>query len=66
MSRYFTSPRCDGPADDEMSNWFPNPLLPSLDVSDHEPVCTGLFDHRGDPIWRGPNPVGFHNPRERA
>lgn len=57
MSRYFSRPKARW-GDDE-------PLLPSLAVSDHEPVRTGLLDHRRDAIWRGPNPVGFHNPRDR-
>lgn len=64
MSRYFT--RASGPADAEWSNWVPDPLIPNLDVPEHEAVPTGLYDHRGDAIWRGPNQVGFHNPREDA
>jgi hypothetical protein len=60
MSRYVARPRAapDGGFDD--------PLIPHLDVSDHRPVRTGLLDMRGDPIWRCPEPIGFHNPRERA
>jgi hypothetical protein len=55
--RYFTRPRAapDGHCND--------PLLPSLNVSDHVASNTGLVDHRGDPIMRAPRPVGFHNPR---
>jgi hypothetical protein len=60
MPRYVTrstKPRC---------NWDDNvPMLPSLSVPEHEYVDTGLLDHRGDPILRAPNPMGFHHPRER-
>lgn len=28
-------------------------------VPDHEATDTGLLDHRGDPIMRAPNPMGF-------
>ncbi len=31
----------------------------SLTVCDHEPIDTGLLDHRGDPIFRMPNAIGF-------
>jgi hypothetical protein len=46
----------------ERSYWIDEdrPLLPSLDVPDHEAAFTGLVDRRGDPIMRGPNPMGFH------
>jgi len=57
MTRYFSrprsliKPRCDW--DDDY------PLLPNLTVDDHTAVETGLIDERGDPIMRGPNPMGF-------
>lgn len=54
MSRYFTQPRKPRAA------WGDNePLLPSLTVSDHRPVDTGLVDRHGNPIMRAPRPVGF-------
>lgn len=40
------------------------PLLPSLEVDDHEPVFTGLLDASGEAILRMPEPMGFHNPRD--
>ena len=40
------------------------PLLPSLEVSDHEAAFTGLLDERGDEIWRQPRPIGFGRDRE--
>jgi len=59
MPRYFTRPRNSRPKAD----WEPwmdeHPLLPGLTVNDHEAVETGLVDRRGDPIMRGPNPMGF-------
>lgn len=63
MSRYFVRPRANKPRaawDDDV------PLLPDLDVPDHEPTDTGLINKNGDTIWRGPNEIGFHNPRERS
>jgi hypothetical protein len=60
MPRYVTrsiKPRCYW--DDDV------PMLPSLSVPEHEYANTGLLDHRGDPILRAPNPMGFHHPRER-
>lgn len=58
MPRYFTRarvrPRCD---DDFYSNDIARPA--TLEVPDHEPTDTGLLDHRGDAIWRAPNPMGF-------
>lgn len=65
MSRYFTRPshhirrvtemmgRPRAAWDDEY------PMLPHLDVPDHEAADTGLLDHRGDPIMRAPRPMGF-------
>lgn len=35
------------------------PHRPHLDVPDHEPSFTGLYDVRGDAIYREPNPMGF-------
>lgn len=59
MSRYFraTKPRAD---------WLDNdsPLIPSLTVSDHAPIKTGLIWHDGEPIMRTPNPMGFGRDEE--
>jgi hypothetical protein len=57
MSRYFTRrmvhrPRADWLDDD-------SPLIPSLEVDDHEAVETGIIDLEGNPILRAPNPMGF-------
>lgn len=57
MSRYFSGPRAAPDGD------FHDPLLPSLSVSDHQPVNTGLVNHRGDPTTRAPETMGFHRPR---
>ena len=43
-----------------------DPLLAEITVSDHEPVDTGLVDQRCYPIWRGPEPIGFHRPGKRG
>lgn len=61
MSRYFTRPR-HVPRKSEAPHaaWYDDaPLLPSLSVDEHVAVNTGLVDHRGDPILRAPNPIGF-------
>ena len=42
-----------------MTEWQGYPLTPDLKVSDHKAADTGLVDHRGDPIMRAPNPMGF-------
>ncbi len=58
MSRYFTRPRGRLRAFDE---WHDNdaPLLPSIEVPEHETIDTGLLDVAGEKIWRAPNPLGF-------
>lgn len=35
------------------------PLRVNLEVSDHEPVETGLLWPDGEPVMRMPNPIGF-------
>jgi hypothetical protein len=35
------------------------PLIPALDVPDHEEVFTGLLDSKGEEIWRAPREIGF-------
>lgn len=58
VSRYFT--RAAKPLFVETPLWDDNePHRPSLSVSDHTPLFTGLFDAAGEEIWRAPNPVGF-------
>ncbi len=37
-------------------------FTPHLVVDDAEPVWTGLFDARGEPLYRHPERMGFHNP----
>lgn len=60
MSRYFVSKRAlrvpSAWIDDDP---FGAPMVPSLSVSDHEAVDTGLLDVHGDAIMRAPNPMGF-------
>jgi hypothetical protein len=41
------------------------PHLPSLSVDDGKRTDTGLTDARGNPIYRLPDPVGFHLPRSK-
>lgn len=55
MTRY--SRRRPRQCDDDIM--FDPPLIPHLEVSDHEPSFTGLLDANGDEIWRDPNPIGF-------
>lgn len=65
MSRYFTrKPRQRHPRADWLDD--DSPLIPEIEVSDHQPIDTGLIDQHGDQIMRGPNPIGFHHPRRRA
>lgn len=60
MSRYFTRPRSGKPLYIETPLWpDAEPLRPSLTVSDHAAADTCLVDHRGDPIMRAPNPMGY-------
>jgi hypothetical protein len=40
------------------------PLIPNIDVPEHEEAFTGLLDSRGDEIWRQPRPVGFGRDKE--
>jgi hypothetical protein len=54
VTRYFAQPKRPKAVYDD---W--NPMLPSLSVDDHVPVDTGLVNHRGEPIMRAPNPIGF-------
>jgi hypothetical protein len=58
MARYGTRPKAEW--DDDV------PLLPSLDVPEHEPAWTGLVDAKGEPIFRYPRPVGFGRDKEWA
>ena len=58
MSRYFTKRRVTAHWLDE------NPMLPHLDVPEHEATDTGIVDKRGDPIMRAPRPIGFGRDRE--
>jgi hypothetical protein len=59
MGRYVRQPRqLARERNDE--RWLDEyPLLPSLSVSDHEPVDTGLVWPDGTPVYRSPNPIGF-------
>lgn len=57
MSRYASRPQAKTRASDW---WDEGPLLPSLTVDSHVEVDTGLVDARGHPIYRLPEPMGFH------
>lgn len=57
MSRYFIKPRrAEEPYYEDYSL-----SLPSVTVhtSQDQAVETGLCDHRGDPIYRAPEAIGF-------
>lgn len=58
MSRYFSCPKA---AIRPRADWYDNdgPMIPHLEVDDHEPVDTGLLDVSGNCIMRSPNPMGF-------
>jgi len=59
--RYFTrSRKVRAEWDDDV------PLLPCIDVPEHEDSFTGLLDSRGEEIWRAPRPVGFGRDKEWA
>jgi hypothetical protein len=63
--RYFTRPRSDcAPPGSAEDTWFTDPLLPNVDVPEHEASFTGLLDAKGEEIWRGPNPMGFGRDNE--
>lgn len=47
------------------SEWDGEPHRPSLTVSEHQAVGTGLITPTGEPIMRLPDPVGFHRPKGR-
>ena len=59
--RYFTRPRATVRAFDIDDD---TPLIPSLDVPEHEDTFTGLLDSRGEEIWRAPRPIGFGRLKE--
>ena len=60
MSRYFTRPRAGKPLFVETPLWDDaEPHRPSITVTDHLPVDTGLVNTRGEPIMRSPRPIGF-------
>jgi hypothetical protein len=64
VSRYFTRPAKGYAPLQAGDAWYSDPLLPSVDVPEHEPSFTGLLDSRGEEIWRAPNPMGFGHHRE--
>lgn len=61
MARYFTQPKQEAPRAEY--DWF-MPLVPHLTVPEHEAQDTGLVDHKGNPIKRSPNPIGFGRDEE--
>lgn len=63
MSRYFT--RAAKPLYVETPLWPDSqPLVPGVQVADHEAAFTGLLDAKGEEIWRQPNPMGFGKDRD--
>jgi hypothetical protein len=61
MSRYVSRHRSIRPRGD----WDDDtPMLPSLEVPEHEEAFTGLLDAVGNEIWRQPRPVGFGRDKE--
>ncbi len=61
MARYFTRRQATAWVETFGDGYWPefsqSQALPC--VSDFEATDTGLLDHRGDPIMRAPNPIGF-------
>lgn len=61
MSRYVKAPmtkRAKAWIEDEVS-WDDAPMIPNIEVDNHECVETGLLWADGSTIWRAPNPIGF-------
>jgi hypothetical protein len=55
MARYVSrKPRADDDYD-----WYEPPFLTSVEVTESEPVDTGLLDSEGNSIWRVNDPIGF-------
>jgi hypothetical protein len=57
--RYFTRRPRAGLDYPRIADHVSDPLVPALEVSDHEPTFTGLIDKGGEEIWRAPRPIGF-------
>ena len=58
MSRYFIG-RARSFEEDDLyeSQW--NPFRGGIDVSDHEPFFTGLYDVKENRIMKAPRGIGF-------
>lgn len=57
MSRYFSRAQAIRPKADWSDDDYP--LIPAINVPEHEAADTGLLDAKGNTIWRAPNPMGF-------
>lgn len=65
MARYVTRARTSnlhktqiGPARAD-SDWCEPPLLTTIEVTESDPVWTGLLDEHGNEIMRVSDPIGF-------
>lgn len=60
MSRYFSRTR------KTRADWLDDerPLIPNIDVPEHEETFTGLIDLFGNDICRQPRPIGFGRDKE--
>jgi len=59
MPRYIRRPVKRVRSDAECFGWDEPPLLSTIEVSESEPVDTGLLDSDGNEIWRMKDPIGF-------
>lgn len=43
----------------DMPERYEETIIPALTVFENEPTFTGILDAEGQPIMRGPEPIGF-------
>lgn len=56
MPRYLTRARRERSDD---YDWYEPPLITNIEVTESEPVWTGLLDQDGNDIMRMSDPIGF-------
>lgn len=61
MARYVIGHRPEA-----LGRYENEPMIPVVCAPESVPVATGLFDARGNEIWRLPNPMGFGRDEEWA
>lgn len=59
MTRYQARKQTRASDDPWMTEWKGYPMVPDISVDDATGTPTGLLDHKGNPIYRMPNPIGF-------